>query len=460
MNEEENISENVAEQIGDINNEEELEQEKSKFIAKNNSAETQWFIQSLDKICINNLKIEYQVKEGESKKENKTYNLEDKKECVEFIEKNNKNKIFLVTLVLCTFQYVAVGDLPRLVSKLKEQLVDKTLQVNNYEEEIIASDTIFRMIGAGFISVEIAPELKCVGFGKKANKIMKIVWEQFPDLREVIEKWLISLCDQYDETMTIETIQIMEAFYQIIILDYIEAEIRILPYLYKKESNVGNLAFLIYKLYTNDDSRTFAQKLIQKIIEMESNWLWKSVTLFYYMAIKYKKEIVINKQLKEKVLHKLSEFHYKDYKFIAELLMSQMEMRNFIIEMLMEKQKEERDIIVAIYLKILRVCYYKINSKRVELPLVCCDTEQQQKQLGNIVHTIMEKYTYRKELYILLGGYLKELSHYDISNRTVKHLAAYFYNLSLADGIGIQEVNGFLDYCDNKVSTQVLQMLQ
>ena len=42
MNEEENISENVAEQIGDINNEEELEQEKSKFIAKNNSAETQW----------------------------------------------------------------------------------------------------------------------------------------------------------------------------------------------------------------------------------------------------------------------------------------------------------------------------------------------------------------------------------------------------------------------------------
>lgn len=107
-----------------------------------------------------------------------------------------------------------------------------------------------------------------------------------------------------------------------------------------------------------------------------------------------------------------------------------------------------------------RFNYYEVNSTRMELPLVVCDTKQQQEYLTDVLGEVMTTYRLRKQMYAILQAYLKELSRYEFSEKTVRHMAAFCCNLYSKDREYKEDLEDVLFECHNSAARQVMQLLK
>ena len=71
----------------------------------------------------------------------------------------------------------------------------------------------------------------------------------------------------------------------------------------------------------------------------------------------------------------------------------------------------------------------------------------------------MTVYSLRKQLYIIMNAYLKELSGYHPSDKLINYLSAYFYNMTLAGKEYYDDVIYFLENCQCSISTQIYKRL-
>lgn len=443
---------------------EELEQKKrnlNEFNAKENNAETQLFVQNL------NYYVEKEKFVQEKKIDERTYDLESRKDCVEFIEKYKESEYLLVALVLCTFEFVTLGDLPNLRAELAVYLPKTEAQESEKDKKpfyqsnpYLSLDSIFAIIGAKQFTIEGG--IRCAGFCKESNQALVNVWEQFPALREAIILWLIHLNETYEMNTALQTYQISTAFERIISLDITDSKMKIFPQLYENEKNVGLLGFLAYRLYYNNELKEEIVAIIKQWIKSDSKWLWKSACMAYYFFREDNEDFPHKKQLLNLIIIRLKHFEREDYGFVVTLLQKSKHFRGLFINALNEVQamKGTKRSEKQIYINIIRRCYYKVNARNVELPLVCCDTELQQNRLTSLLKDIMSNYYLRKQLYAILKAYLKELSGYEISSKTVMHISAYFYNMTLAGIVYRRDVINFLKDCDTKVSKQIISILQ
>lgn len=452
-----------------LDSEEELEQEKRslhEFNAKENIADTQWFIQNLDKVFNINCYMKQEGTVSQERLNERTYDLENKKDCVEFIEEHMGDEYLLVALILCTFEFVTLGDLPNLRAELGTYLPQKEVMESKEEKHFfyqnnpyLSLDSIFDVIGAKQFIVEEGQQ--CVGFGKESTQVLANVWEQFPALRQAIILWLIHLNDTYEMSTALRTYQIFMAFERFISLDIVDAKMKIFPRLYENEKNIGLLGFLAYKLYCNSNLKQDVMNIMEQWIKTDLKWIWKCVCLTYCYFGEREEDFPYEKQLKRKLVRKLSCLDNIEHNFIANLLQNSKRFRSFVIDILceMNDMRESKVDGAQLYLKLLRKCYFYVNSKHTELALVCCDTVWQQNQLTSIVSEIMCNYYLRNQLYAILKVYLKELSDYRVSKKTIKHIAAYFYNMSLAGKEYQLDIIDWLEECDNKVSRQILDFI-
>lgn len=71
----------------------------------------------------------------------------------------------------------------------------------------------------------------------------------------------------------------------------------------------------------------------------------------------------------------------------------------------------------------------------------------------------MSLYQLRKQLFIILDAYLKELSTYQYSESVINHISAYFYNISLTGTEYQQDIIDFLKHCPCKAAQQIFNRL-
>ena len=115
--------------------------------------------------------------------------------------------------------------------------------------------------------------------------------------------------------------------------------------------------------------------------------------------------------------------------------------------------------IVQVYINIVRHSYYLVSESFVELPLVACDTKKQQEYIMPVIEQAMSVYHLRKQLYVILKTYLKELSVYEYSERVLNHMCAYFYVMTLSGENYRQEILEILKKSNNRISAQIYQRL-
>lgn len=448
-----------------------LEKEKQKqktneFNAEGNMAGVQLFIQNLGSL---GMPYKQSSEDINSKVSSKKYDLRDSEECAEFVETYKNSEHLAIAVILSTFEVVALGDLPDLQMNLMHYLPlpkmqDEEKEDNYYSQQnsYISLNTILTIIGGKRFITEDGQ--LCTGLGEDSKQALANILEQFPLLRDPIVSWLIHMNEIYKYRTTFDAYQIVAAFSRVISLDIIDAKKRIFLQLYSNPQNVGLLGSLVYKLYEESVLKDEIENIILQWVKSDSIWLWKAACLAYVFFMEDGVNITFETLLYKAVRRRFFQLKKSDWVFISTLSLQSKYFRTMIAGIFFDiykksETREKRVAVAQIYINLLRHGYYRVNAFYMELPFVACDTKQQQKHISQIVAQVMPIYRLRRQLYIILETYLKELSGYDYSAGIINHISAYFYIMASDDRGYQQDILLFLQNCKNKVASQIYKKL-
>lgn len=459
-----------TEQNESVDSQDDLEKRKrstNEFYAEGNTAHTQIFIQSLG-----NLNTGY-GKEVKTpyRKEDKKYDLRDVSECAEFVEQYKGSEYLAEAIILSTFELVVLGDLPDLEEGLMEYLPEMQVSDSDDEEErtgnfkrdpYISLNTILGIIGGKQFVTEEGE--MCAGLGKDSKQALVNIWEQFPLLRNGIVSWLIHISEVYDYRTSFDFYQIAAAFARVISFDIRDAKKRILPKLYSNPKNVELLGILAYKLYESTVLRKEAEAIILWWIESDSVWLWKSAVLAYAFIVENGGQVSFGMSLNRAVCKRVPYWKKEDIAFFSMILVQSSALRTMMAEIFCEiygkmDTRKKRVGLAQMYINLIRQSYYRVDSDFIELPLAACDTRRQQESLSELIELVMAVYFLRKQLYAIMGAYLKELAGYDYSEDVISHISAFFYNMSFSEVTYQQDILHFLKNCNNRAAEQIYEQL-
>lgn len=458
-----------AEENDEINNSSDLEQKKrttNEFIAEGNVAQTQIFIQNLSTL---NADYKQRVEQNNSDLPEKSYDLQKSEDCAEFVEKYRNSEYLAMAIILSSFEVVTLGDLQDLCEKLMKHLptieiLNKDGAEEHYSERnpYISLDTILTVIG-GKRFVREDNQL-CIGLGEGSWQALNNILEQFFMLKSPIVSWLFHVNETYKYRTTFDAYQIATAFARVVSLDIADAQRCIFQQLYANPDNAGLLGILVYKLYEDVALRHDVENIILQWIHSDSVWLWKSACLAYSALMEKYNGISFEVDLKKLISKKILNFKKDDLIFTAALLIQSKHFRTMFANVFnyvfsRANNREKRLELAQIYIKLVRRSYYLVNSFFMGLPLVACDTKQQQEYLAGIIEQTMSIYRLRKQLYVILKAYLKELSGYDCSVEIINHICAFFFNMAISDRAYQQDILEFLKNCKNKVARQIYDKL-
>lgn len=466
------MQQEAAEENEDVDNSFDLEQRKrtaNEFNVEGNAAHTQIFIQNLSTL---NANYKQSAEQSDSKLSEKSYDLRNSEECSEFVEKYRDSEYLVMAIILSTFEVVTVGDVPDLREKVMEYLpVTEILDKEETEEHrsqwdpYISLNTILTVIGGKrFVREDGQP---CVGLGEGSSRALSHILSQFPMLKNPIVSWLIHVNEIYKYRTAFDAYQIATAFARVISLDIVDARRSIFPQLYTNPDNAGLLGILAYKLYEDIVLRKDAESIILQWIGSDGVWLWRSACLAFFALLENGDDgdgASFEMNLKRTISKRILCFKRNDLIFTAELLIQSKHFRTMIANVLYyvfsrANDREKRLRVVQIYINLIRRCYYLVNDSFMELPLVVCDTKQQQEYLAGIISQLMSVYRLRKQLYAILRAYLKELSGYDFSEKVINYICAYFYNMASSDEAYQQDVLEYLKMCRNRAARQIYDKL-
>ncbi len=450
-----------------IDNSADLEQEKQRvFNAENNTAKVQIFVQSLGAL---NMNYKQSTEQNKRISQEKSYDLRKMEDCSEFVETYKNGEYLATAIILCTFEMVALTDVPSLQKNLMERLpvfeiqnAEGTQEQNRPKNPYISLNTILTVIG-GKRFVRADGQI-CIGLGEGSEYALVHILEQFPILKEHIISWLVHMNEIFEYHTAFDTYQIATAFKRIISLDIADAQRRIFSFLYSDPDNVGLLGILAYKLYEDIDMREDMENMMLQWTQFQDSWLWKSACLAYSALMENGYSVSFESGLKRTISKRVLYFKKDDRMFMATLLIQSKQLRsmfaNVFSDVFHRAEKREKRIRVAqVYINLVRSSYYLVNASAVKLPLVACDTKQQQECLAPIIEQVMSVYSLRKQLYAILKTYLKELAAYDFSENVLNHVCAYFYIMALSDEAYKQEILENLQEDNHRVSKQIFQKL-
>ncbi len=454
----------------EVENSSDLEKNKkhiaNEFNAEGNMAQTQIFIQNLNGVIPDWLKKAVAVS---SKTQEKVYDLRDKQQCAEFVEKYGNSSYLAVAIILSVFEVVVLQDMPDLEEQLIKYLPEPKESNNkdnlyyNWQNPYISMDTILSVMkGKQFLAED---GRTYIGLGENAEQVLMNVLEQFPILRRSVIDWLIHLHEIYQYKTSFDAYQIMTAFARVIAVDIADANARVFPRLYTNPNNVGLLGNLAYRLYGDAAIKEEIEAIVIRWIKSGSIWLWKAACMVYSFLMEDGINVPFGDSLETAICKKFWDLQGYDLNFIAILLLRYTHFRTLfahILELVFHNAKSSEWKVQAgrIYVSLIRRGYYQVNASLQELPLVACDKKQQQQYLAPLIKQVMSVYSLRKQLYAILKAYMAELSEYDFSEDLVNHIAAYFYNMASSNAAYQQDILYFLEKCKNNIAMRVYRRLQ
>lgn len=436
----------------------------NEFDAHGNIAQTQAFFQN-----VQNLQI-YMANSKPVKPKlplDKKYNLCNQEECIEFIEKFKYGEYLAVAIILCTFQMISMGDMPNLQKKLMEYL-----PLANKEEEDMQSiggnpylsiDSILAVIGGRRFTTGTGQQ--CITLGENSKKALANIVEQFPMLRQFLVEWLLDVNSTYEYHTTLGIYQIVTALTRVIALDIRDAEHRIFPYLYSRPENVVLLGSLFFYLYEYEEIRNKVKEIYRVMLQSNEIWLLQVNCVACYFFAEGNLEFPLEKDLQKAIIKNWMWLDRPNLYYWAGVLFNTKKFRDVVINsfsIIYSKltDKEKKLLLVQKYLILIQFGYYQVKPSRNVLPLVACDSKEQQEKIGPLLQHIMWIRRLRKSLYVVLEAYMKELTKYKVSDRLLKHIAGFIYNLTLAGTDYKEDILEWLEQLDNDVANEILKIIR
>ena len=212
-----------------------------------------------------------------------------------------------------------------------------------------------------------------------------------------------------------------------------------------------------------ENKREYAQQLIKQWLSDTRGWFWMPVSLVYVLQAETEQSCNYENSLEKILANKITYLTKRNGFFLAQLLIQSKKLQILICRIFYRLFQQtdnygKRKDIAKQYLRLIRMCYYQVDKVKYELPLVVCERFEQHRQLGKILWIVMEEYSFRRQLYIILQAYLKEISEYSVSQKTITYLSAYFCNM-YQDESYREDVISFLKDNQNAVSNMILDRL-
>ncbi len=453
----------------EVENSSDLEKNKkhiaNEFNVEGNMAQAQVFIQNLNEVVSDRLKNGVSVS---SKTQEKVYDLRDKQQCAEFVEKYGNSRYLAVAIILSIFEVVVLQDLPDLEELLIEYLPEpkesdkKNSLCYNWQNPYISMDKILSVMkGKQFLAED---GRTYIGLGENAEQVLRNILEQFPILRRSIIDWLILLYEIYQYKTNFDANQIVTAFARVISVNITDAKARIFPRLYTNPNNVGLLGNLAYRLYGDVAIKEEIEDIIICWIKSDSIWLWKAACMVYSFLMEDDIIVSFGDILETVICKRFWNLQGNDLKFIVLLMLRSIHFRTLlahVIQLVFYNAKSGEWKVQAgrIYVSLIGRGYYQVNASYPELPLVACDKNKQQQYLVPLIKQVMAVDSLRKQLYAILKAYMVKLSKYDFSQGMVNHIAAYFYIMASSNTAYRQDILYFLENCKNIVANRVYERL-
>lgn len=454
---------------GNISSSADLEREKQKtneFVAEGNTALYQVFIQNYNEY---DKGIRQKLNAVSSDGNRKKYDLCQADKCVEFIETYRDSEYVVVAIILCVFEYVSLVDLPELRKVFIKYLpraerAEQEGSVQNVNgDPYLSINTLAGVIGGKRFDTEDGQS--CISLGENSKQALSNVMDSFPPLRDTIVSGLIQVHEEYKYRTIFNVFQMAAAFARVSSFDIGYADRYIFPRLCSDSRNTGMLGILMYKLYEDGAAREMTGRILLKWLDSNSKWLWRPVCMTFSFLAEAGINASFEKALERAVCGRIRDFKCRDLKFTASILMQSQAFRDMmarVFQSLFNKAdgQEERQFLATIYLRLLRYCYFRVDKKFRELPLVACDTVAQQRLLSPLIGLLMSKYHMRKQLYLILEAYIKEISGYRFSPQMINHIAAYFYILAGTEETYQRDMMDFLRRCEGAAARQIYDRLQ
>lgn len=430
-----------------------LEQEKrtaQEFFAQGNIGNYQVFVNHLGAL---NMDAQRRPAASSAVQPVQTYRLHIRKDCARFVEHYKNSEYLAMAIVLSAFEAVRLSDLPELI----EQLLSLLPPAGQEEETAparspyISTDTVLSAIGGEQFTTEEGQQY--VGLGEHSRQALQNFWELFPILRDPICKWLVQVSRIYPFRTAFDASQMVGAFARVISLDFEDGRRRVLSRLYSNRDSAGLLGNTICRLYEEEGLQSKLDDLLLSWLRSEGSWLWRPACLacvFLWPELDHNRFAT---SLRQTVSRRLSQLTKGDCAFLAVLLIQSEYFRTLLTELLgqaMQKaaQRADRLAVAQTYLYLLRSGYYLVNDRCPELPLAACDTKKQQQNLTPVLGEVISLTALRRQLYVILQAYLKEMDHRSDSERIFQHLCAYFFNMALAEPDYRGDILQFLADCE------------
>ncbi|OJV62991.1 MAG: hypothetical protein BGO41_09815 [Clostridiales bacterium 38-18] len=405
--------------------------------------------------ALNAQKIDTQV--------SKRYDLTTENDCIEFIEKHQKEEVFYVSVIMSLFDRTSLAEIPNLVHKLKEALLRTNNYTNQSSELENTGFTHHRAIATVLAGIEGEIYIsgdgeKFIGFKEDKVRLFEVIWGQFPSLRQGIIGWLVEL-----STVTINNqynlYQICSALKKIILEDRTNAKNTIFPLLYTHKISFWALGATAYVIYNESQYRDYIASIC---VEWQKTEFWSAFLIFISYLENEMIEATLQTSLYSILKNKLLSGNHDDLALIAVLSSQSTHIKLAILNILntqFEQNKVSREKIAVLYLKLVRHAYFFVSKEEMCLSLIVLESEKQLRLLENILKHIMSEYDFRKRLFSILKAYMTELSSFDGSAVYIEKLTLLFYVLGCTPWY-MEEIMWFLNQNQNDFTHKVIQTIQ
>ncbi len=414
------------------------EKADNKFIARENTAQVQIFVQNANFDNKADIKQVFDLVNA-STGNDKKYNLRKMEDCAEFFSTCKNREYITLAIVLSVFEIVPIGDYANLKDILTEYLpavlyTDQdgkdiyVQQTNSY----ISLNTALSVIGGKIFITDDGQQ--CIGYGEGFEEVLGNIWIQFPDLRKPMINWLLRINEVFEYKTSFEVYQVARAFICIITKDFQYSKRQVFERLYSTSDNLGFIARLAQELLEDDKFRIDILNMVLRWTESESNWLWKSALLVCLRTYEPDIDRQLHKAIIRAIKKRMFGLQNSDFKFIVLFAGNSKNVRTIMAfvfyELYQSSNIQGKERLAHIYLKMIRYGYYQVDRNNIDLPLVTCDSKKQIDNMHFLLTFIMTRYDLYRRLCWILQAYLEEISGYDVSSGTLNHLTAFFYVLT------------------------------
>lgn len=472
-----NDEKNISELKDEPKTSADIEKEKKQFNSgnldvKGNQAENLFTIQNAiinGGVSMGN----YTVRETllNNGKFDKDYDLSDAEQFAEFGEAVKASEYFAIAVILCVFEYVEIDDLQDLKTKLLEELPKVTDKDGNeiavYQNAYLSLNSLLRTVKGEMVILDSGEH--CARLGVNRQMALKNLWQQFPEMRQYIARWLLNMCESFEYRTNFNSIQITAAFVNIIKLDFNAGIHHFFPRFYSNNHTYWLLGFIALELYSNS---IYSDKILPHIIkwaESRDSWLWKPAVYVYANIKNVESNEELDIKVRKAISYQFSFIEYSDIKnedlqYIGILLIGSERLRtliadvlgNLVINTYMYQKKRK---ICFLYLRLLRYEYYLVSSKMTVLPLVVCDKKQQLVSLLPLLEITLAQYDTRQLFFITLESYIREISGYNVDKKIVNRIKAFFQLIAGVNPRFHNDIILFLKKCDCSLSKEIYEYL-